>query len=135
MKVAQKKGLQYYQTRSNAIILYDTLPAICIKKVVYMKSGEELSNKVYQSPRLPQRAVLKPNMPHDVRILPISKREHPSTIKAKKAKSTAKPVTIAIATEEPKSSGKPEAVHIELRIQGIPHSIIQKQDGRADEEF
>ena len=27
IKVAQKKGFKFYQTRSNAIILYDTLPA------------------------------------------------------------------------------------------------------------
>ena len=48
--------------RSNAIILYNTFPAICIEKVLYMKSGEELYDKVCQSPRLPQRAVLKPNL-------------------------------------------------------------------------
>ena len=30
IKLAQKKGLKFYQTRSNAIILYDTLPAYCI---------------------------------------------------------------------------------------------------------
>ena len=59
LKVAQKKGLQFYPTRSNAIILYNTLPAI-----LYTKSGEGLYNKVYQSPRLPQRAVLKPNLYH-----------------------------------------------------------------------
>ena len=45
-KVAQKKGLQFYQTRSNAVVLYNTLHAMCIEKVVYMKSGEELYNKV-----------------------------------------------------------------------------------------
>ena len=44
-KVAQKKELQFYQTRSNAIILYNTLPAICIETVVYMKSREALCNK------------------------------------------------------------------------------------------
>ena len=29
-----KKGLKFYQTRSNAIILHETLPAYCIPKVV-----------------------------------------------------------------------------------------------------
>ena len=33
IKLAQKKGLKFYQTRSNAIILYNTLPAYCIPKV------------------------------------------------------------------------------------------------------
>ena len=62
--VVQKKGLQFYQTRSNGIVLYNTLPAICIEKVVYMKSGEELYNKAYQSPRLPRKAALKQNLHH-----------------------------------------------------------------------
>ena len=30
IKLAQKKGLKFYQTRPNAIILYHTLPAYCI---------------------------------------------------------------------------------------------------------
>ena len=75
LTVVQKKGLQFYQTRSNAIILYNSLPAIRIEKVVYMKSGEELYNKVCQSPRLPQRAVLKPNLYHG--------RQDPSNFEAR----------------------------------------------------
>ena len=42
LKLAQRKGLQFYQTRSYAITLSDTLPAICIDKVVCMKTREEL---------------------------------------------------------------------------------------------
>ena len=34
------KGLTFYQTRSNAIILQETLPAYCIPKVVRMETGE-----------------------------------------------------------------------------------------------
>ena len=35
IKLAQKKGLKFYQTRSNAIIiLYNTLPASCIPKAI-----------------------------------------------------------------------------------------------------
>ena len=64
MKVAQKKGLQFYQTRSNAIILCNTWPATRIEKVVCMKSREELYNKVHPSPRLPPKSVLKPNLCH-----------------------------------------------------------------------
>ena len=40
IKLAQKTGFKFYQTRSNAIILYDTLPAYCIPKVVVVESGE-----------------------------------------------------------------------------------------------
>ena len=32
-----KKGFKFYQTRSNAIILYETIPAYCIPKVVRME--------------------------------------------------------------------------------------------------
>ena len=125
LKVAQKKGLQFYQTRSNAIVR-------CVEQVVFMKSGKELHNKMNQSPTIQQRIVLKPNLHHgrqdtkssdartsfdhsskhrencdgqghfekpysrrfcimDVRIFPISKREHPPTIKANEAKSTERP--------------------------------------------
>ena len=57
LKLAQRKGLQFYQTRSNAITRFNSLPGIRIEKVVNMKAGEELYSKVHQSPRLP-RAVL-----------------------------------------------------------------------------
>ena len=33
-QLAQRKGLKFYQTRCNAIILYDTLPAYCTSNVV-----------------------------------------------------------------------------------------------------
>ena len=59
IKLAQKKGLKFYQTRSNAIILYDTLPACCIPKVVRMETGEVIYEKVYESPRPPQKISLK----------------------------------------------------------------------------
>ena len=37
LKLAQRKGLQFYQTRSHAITLSSTLPSIYIEKVVCMK--------------------------------------------------------------------------------------------------
>ena len=54
-KLAQRKGLKFYQTRSNAIILYDTLPAYCIPKVVVMESGEIKNEKVFVSSRPPPK--------------------------------------------------------------------------------
>ena len=42
---AQRKGLKFYQTRSNAIILYDTLPTYCISKATVMKSEEIIHRK------------------------------------------------------------------------------------------
>ena len=59
IKLAQKKGFKFYQTRSNAIILYDTLPAYCISKAIVMKSEEIIYQKVYVSPRPPPKISLK----------------------------------------------------------------------------
>ena len=43
--LAIRKGLTFYQTRSNAIIFQGTLPAYCIPKVVRLKTGEVLYEK------------------------------------------------------------------------------------------
>ena len=45
IQLAQRKGLQFYQTRSNAVILYDTLPAYCISKAIVMRSEEIIYQK------------------------------------------------------------------------------------------
>ena len=47
IKLAPKKRLKFYQTRSNAITLYDTLPAYCIPKAFMMGTGEIICEKVY----------------------------------------------------------------------------------------
>ena len=59
INLAIKKGLTFYQTRSNAIILQGTLPAYCIPKVVRMNTGEVLYEKVFMSPRPPPKISLK----------------------------------------------------------------------------
>ena len=51
--------LRFYQTRLNAIILQETLPACCIPNVVRVKTGEVLYEKVYMSPRPPPEISLK----------------------------------------------------------------------------
>ena len=55
------KGFKFYQTRSNAIILYDTLPAYCIPKAIMMGSGEVIYEKVDASPRPPPKISFKDN--------------------------------------------------------------------------
>ena len=55
IQLAQRKGLKFYQTRSNAVILYDTLPAYCISKAIVMKSEEVKNQRVYVSLRLPPK--------------------------------------------------------------------------------
>ena len=59
VNLAIEKGLTFYQTRSNAIILQETLPAYCIPKIVWMETGEVIYEKVYMSPRPPPKISLK----------------------------------------------------------------------------
>ena len=59
INLALRKGLKFYQTRSNAIILHETLPAYCIPKVVRMETGEVIHEKVCASPRPPPKISLK----------------------------------------------------------------------------
>ena len=53
INLAIRKGLTFYQTRSNAIIFQGTLPAYCIPKVVRLKTGEVSFEKAYMSLRPP----------------------------------------------------------------------------------
>ena len=59
INLAQKKGLKFYQTRSNAIILHETLPAYGIPKVDRMETGDVIFEKVYASPRLRPKISLR----------------------------------------------------------------------------
>ena len=57
--LAIQKGLTFYQTRSNAIILQGTLPAYCIPKVARLKTVEVIYVKAYMSPRPPPKISLR----------------------------------------------------------------------------
>ena len=59
INLALKKGLKFYQTRSNAIILHESLPAYCIPIVFRMETGEVMYEEVYASPRPPPKISLK----------------------------------------------------------------------------
>ena len=59
INLAIEKGLTFYQTRSNAIILQETLPAYCFPEVVRMETVEVIYEKVYMSPRPPPKISLK----------------------------------------------------------------------------
>ena len=59
IRLAQKKGFNFYQTRSNAIILYNKLPACCIPKAIKIETGEIIYEKVYESPRPPPKISLR----------------------------------------------------------------------------
>ena len=66
INLAIEKGLTFYQTRSNAIILQETLPAYCIPKVVRLKTGEVLYEEVFMSPRPPPKISLQHEWTRDL---------------------------------------------------------------------
>ena len=95
LKLAQRRRLQFYQTRSHTITLFKN----------YLRFVYDLNCKVHQCPRLP-RVVLAPNTQH-VRILPMPKRENPPTIiKANKASGTEKPAAYFSRTHVAKHPGE-----------------------------
>ena len=53
--------IEVLSTRSNAIILYGTLPAYCTSKAIVMKFEEIIFQKVYVSPRPPPTISYKHN--------------------------------------------------------------------------
>ena len=59
LKLAQQRRLQFYQTRSNAVILNDTLPAEFIEKAICMKTEDQFYQR--ESVILRPRAVLRAN--------------------------------------------------------------------------
>ena len=118
VKLAQRKGFRFYQTRSHAITLSDTLPAICIDNVVCMKTREELNCRIYKSPRLP-RVTLVPNSQH------VQKDVHVS--------------------ESRKSDDRENEVHqhretcgsdhcVDFRIPDIPHSAVEQVETNRKEK-
>ena len=49
IKLAQKKSLKFYQTRSNSIILYNTLSVCCIPKGLKMETEEIKERKKFMN--------------------------------------------------------------------------------------
>ena len=96
------------------------LLATCIEKVVYMKSGEELHNKVYQSPRSLRNTVLKPNLHHG--RLDLSNLEARTSVDHQTKESEEYGKTRSEEFVETRSG------NIDFRIPGLPHSTVQKED-------
>ena len=72
LMLAQEKGLQFYQTRSHAVVLYDTLPAEFIEKVICMKPKEQLYQRASARPRF----VLRTNSQCGLQDLPRQEEDH-----------------------------------------------------------
>ena len=139
LKLAQEKGLQFYQTRSHTVVLYNTLLAIRIEKVLYMNTGEEPHCKVYQSPRLP-RAVLTPNLHHG-RQDPPSPDARKSTDHQREQSVYRETCRSLLENTRRKHPGESQRWryrescrgNVEYRISRFPHSTVQKEDTNRKE--
>ena len=69
LKLAQHRGQQFCQTRSNGVILYDTLPAEFIEKAICMKTKDQLYQR--DSVILRPRVVLEAHSQSDSQDLPV----------------------------------------------------------------
>ena len=112
LKLAQRKGLQFYQTRSHAITLSSALPVICKEKAVWMKTGE-----VYRSPRL-HRATLVPNSQHDQKDVLITDSRKSDDCE----------------NEVNKQRWTCSSSRVDFRIPNIPHSTVEKVETNQTEK-
>ena len=90
---------------------------MCIEKVVIRKSGEELYSKTYQSPTLPQRIVLKPNLHY----------ERQDTTRSD-ARTSFDPSSKHNKDCDGGTYNESCRGEIDFRIQGLPHSAVQEHD-------
>ena len=109
-KLAQEKDLPFYQTRSHAVVLDNTLPAACIKKAVCMKTQDELYQKVRLTPRMP-RVVLKSNSQYG-----------PQDPQSQDARSSWEP------SSDSKNVGEIYNNTVDYIISGVPLSAVGQQD-------
>ena len=124
IQLAQRKGLKFYQTICNAIILYDTRPAYCISKVVVMESGEIIYEKVFLLPRPSPTISFKNNWmkESDSEVAGSSKDTHRIQPKSKTQLSrTRRP-------EGEQESTKVEELDIDFRVPGLSHAVVKEAE-------
>ena len=141
---ALKKGLKFYQSRCNAIILYDTLPAYCISKVVVMKSEEIIYQKVSVSPRPPPKISYNDNWMNELdskvagsskdtqRIQPKPKTQLSGTGRPACGSESTKscvfmPTTIEEDQTRTERPVKVEEHDIDFRVPGLSHAVVNRK--------
>ena len=112
LKLAQQRGLQFYQTRSNAVILYDTLFAEFIEKAICMKTKHQLYQResVILRPRVVLKATSQSGL-HDL-LLQEARSSWESEHEMRSA------------------TGKPEATLLTTEYLGKSISTVKLQDAR-----
>ena len=125
IQIAQRTGLKFYQTRCNAIILYDTLlPASWISKVVLMEPGEIIFEKENVSPRLPLTISFKDNWMKELDSEVVGSSKDTRRIQPK-------PKTQLSRTERSvggQESTKFEEIDIDFRVPGLSHAVVKEAE-------
>ena len=111
LKVAQQRGLQFYQTRSNAVIVYDTLPAEFIEKAICIKTKDQLYQR--ESVIVRPRVVLRPNSQSGSQDLLVQE-----------ARSSWE------SQQDAESYGETRSNTADHRVPGISISTVELQDAR-----
>ena len=117
-KSAQRNGLQFYQTRSRANTLSDTLPTICIDKVVCKTTREEFYYRIYKSPRVP-RVTLMPNSKHVQNDVLVSESRKPDDREIE-------------VHQHRENCGSDRCV--DFLIPGIPYSVVEQVETKRREK-
>ena len=110
LELAQERALQFYQTRSHAVVLCNTQPAACIENAVCMKTKDEPQQKIRLTPRVP-RVLLKSNSQYGQQDL-----------QSQDARSSWDPPS------DVKSYGETWNNAVDYRIPGRPLSSVKQQD-------
>ena len=111
LKLSQQRGLSFYQKRSNAVVLYDTLPAEFIDRAICMKTKDQLYER--ESMILKPRVVLTANSQCDSQDLLV--QEARSSWESQK---------------DAESYGETRSNTADCRIPGISTSTVKLQDAR-----
>ena len=109
LKLAQQRRLQFYQTRSNAVILYDTLLAEFIEKAICMKTKDQL----YQR----ESVILRPRV-----ALEANSQSGSQDLLVQEARSSWE------SQQDAKSYGATLSNTADYRITGISISTVKLQD-------
>ena len=111
LRLAQQRGLHFYQTRSNAVILHDTLSAEFIEEAICMKTKDQLYQR--ESVILGPRVVLKANSQSGSQDLLVQE-----------ARSSWE------SPQDAESYGETRSNTADYRIPGISISKVKLQDAR-----
>ena len=111
LKLAQQRGLQFYQTRSNAVLFYDTLPAEFIEKAICTKTKDQLYQR--ESVILRPRVVLRANSQSGSQDLPVQEAR-----------------SFWESQQDAESYGETRSNTADHRVPGISISTVKLQDAR-----